>query len=265
MSIFELAQPLFKHVSEVQESLSFSLTVHSDKEALTYGTREKNYHLYRLEAMRNGKSVGVVDYLNSKLNELQTIREGAYFLEEKTGNKLFSIYNEILNCQIAIESELQSISNTETLAEPSNQIDAQAAEVGTITKKQGLSTYVWQGNTDEVTELYERMVNRFIPDSNSINDFKLLFSGVDVSDLTNKIIWKSDNATELLYFIIKLEEHNLISKPLKTVNYKQIKACFIKSTGLLFNEAFKSLKTDIEIRISKASKLMIDNLINDFG
>lgn len=127
-------------------------------------------------------------------------------------------------------------------------------------------SYLWQNNPDkELKELYSFMVNTYhlITPETSYKQFREIFTGQPIKSIT-PIKWREDNASELLYFINRLEKSHNIRHNVNRADYQKLKACFVKPNGKVFNEAFKSLKTNIEIALSADKRKIIDDLINRF-
>ncbi|WP_335637058.1 hypothetical protein [Maribacter arcticus] len=133
-------------------------------------------------------------------------------------------------------------------------------------KQQKRTSYVWQNNPDkELPELYKLMVNKYklIASDTTIEQFKVIFAGKPIETI-NPIKWHQDNASELLYFIDRLEQSNNIVYNSKRADYQKLKACFVKPDGKQFNVVWKSLKTNIEINLSPEKQKAIDELISNF-
>lgn len=79
----------------------------------------------------------------------------------------------------------------------------------------------------------------------------------------NPLIWKSNNASELLYFITQLMDRGLL-KPEKRIDYQRLKACFVKASGSEFDESFKDLYQKLNTSLSISKKEAIDKLIEKF-
>ena len=128
-----------------------------------------------------------------------------------------------------------------------------------------MTSYVWQNNPDkELPELYT-MVNKYnlIAPETTPEQFKAAFTGQPIDESFQPIRWHQDNASELLYFIDRLEQSNNIEHK-KRANYKKITACFVKPDGKPFEAHFKSLKTYIEINLSPDKQKAIDELVSHF-
>ncbi|HPO47924.1 MAG TPA: hypothetical protein PLS09_03590, partial [Paludibacteraceae bacterium] len=131
----------------------------------------------------------------------------------------------------------------------SNEIDYQQKKpTRKPPKQQQKTSYVWQNNPDkELPELYKLMIDNYklIAPETSLEQFKAVFTGQAIESI-NPIKWHQDNASELLYFIDRLQQTNNIVHNPKRADYQKLKACFVKPDGSQFNEALKSLKTKID-------------------
>lgn len=125
-------------------------------------------------------------------------------------------------------------------------------------------SYVWQGNTNELPELYNLMINKYnlIAPETSEEQFKAVFTGQPIESII-PIKWHQDNASELLYFIDKLQQKNNIEHNPKRADHQKLKACFVKPDGKQFNENLKSLKQQFDFLSSDKQKA-IDELVNNF-
>ena len=133
-------------------------------------------------------------------------------------------------------------------------------------KQQKKTSYVWQNNPDkELPELYRLMIDKYklIAPETTLEQFKAVFTG-QAKESINPIKWHQDNASELLYFIDRLEQSNNIKHNPKRADYQKLKACFVKPDGSQFNEALKSLKTKIDINLSPDKQTAIDELVSNF-
>ena len=133
-----------------------------------------------------------------------------------------------------------------------------------IVKKQEIG-YEWQSNPNkELPELYSLMNKyKLIAPETTIEQFTGIFTGQPIESI-EPIKWRQDNASELLYFIDRLEQSkNIVHNP-KRADYQKMTACFVKPDGKPFSAAWKSLKTNIEISLSSDKQKAIDELVNNF-
>jgi hypothetical protein len=127
-------------------------------------------------------------------------------------------------------------------------------------------SYVWQNNPDiELPELYTLMVNecKLIASETTFEQFKAVFTGQPIDENFEPVRWHQENASELLYFIDRLEQSNNIEHNPKRADYQKLTACFIKPDGSRFNEVLKTLKQQIEL-IAPDKKKVIDELVGNF-
>lgn len=133
-------------------------------------------------------------------------------------------------------------------------------------KQQKKTSYVWQGNPDiDLPELHSLMIKKYrlIAPETTLKQFKAIFTGQPIESI-KPIKWHQDNASELLYFISKLESSNNVVHNLKNSDYQRIRHCFVKPDGEQFKVVWKSLKTNLEINLSTDKQLMINELISNF-
>ena len=131
-------------------------------------------------------------------------------------------------------------------------------------KQQKKTSYLYQGTDKDLPEFHSLMIeNKLIASETSYEQFKSVFTGLPIENI-NPIKWHQNNATELLYFIIKLEQSGIIEHNPKRTDYQKLQACFVKPDGKEFNEAMKSLKTDIDTTLSQDKQDVIDVLVKNF-
>lgn len=149
----------------------------------------------------------------------------------------------------------------------SNEIEHQQKRpIRKLPKQQKKTSYLWVNNPDEeIKELYNLMIGKYklIAPETTYEQFKAIFTGQPIESI-NPIKWHQENASELLYFIDKLAQSNNIEHNPKKANYQRMTACFVKPDGNPFQAAWKSLKTDIELKLSPDKQRAIDELINNF-
>lgn len=137
-------------------------------------------------------------------------------------------------------------------------------------KKKKMLTYKWNGLyvriDGELSELYSMMIDEYklIAPETTYEQLKAVFTANPIDKII-PIKWHDENATELLYFISKLEDTENIERNKKNrSNYKRLEACFIKSNGEKFNPAWKQLKQTMEIDLSEQKREIIDSLSKRF-
>ena len=134
-------------------------------------------------------------------------------------------------------------------------------------KQQKKTSYVWQNKPDqELPELYSLMIHRYklIAPETTYGQFTAIFTGQPIDESIKPIRWNQDNASELLYFIGRLEESNNIDHNPKRANYKKMTACFVKPNGSPFKANWKQLKSIINTNLSKDKQMVIDELLKNF-
>ena len=149
----------------------------------------------------------------------------------------------------------------------SNEIDHQQKRPARKPPKQQKKTsYVWQSNPDnELPELYSLMINKYklIAPETTYEQFKAVFTGQPIDEI-KQIKWHQDNASELLYFIDRLEQSNNIRHNQKKADYQRMTACFVKPDGNVFTANLKQIKQNITINLSADKQKAIDELVSNF-
>ena len=133
-------------------------------------------------------------------------------------------------------------------------------------KKLEKTSYKWLGNPEnDLRELHKLMTNdyKLIASETTYEQFEMVFTGQPIEKI-NQIRWHQDNASELLYFINRLEESNNIDYNPKRADYIRLATCFVKPNGEQFNAVWKSLKTSIKINLSLNKRKSIDDLVSNF-
>lgn len=149
----------------------------------------------------------------------------------------------------------------------SNEIDYQQKKpIRKPPKQKKMTSYVWQNNPDkELPELYSLMIDNYklIAPETTYEQFKAVFTGQAIESI-NPIKWHQDNASELVYFIDRLEQtDNIVHNPKKT-DYQKMTACFVKPDGKQFKANWKQIKQNISINLSSDKQKAIDELVSNF-
>jgi hypothetical protein len=110
------------------------------------------------------------------------------------------------------------------------------------------------------SKLFNAIKGELIDKNTIIEDFKNIFSGKPVNEITPVKWHNKGNASELLYFISQLMEIGFIPNE-KRMNYRRLTGCFVKSDGSTFTENFKELKQSLDISLSPEKKLFIEKII----
>ena len=129
------------------------------------------------------------------------------------------------------------------------------------------TSYNWESNPEnELPELYKLMVEdyKLIAQDTTYECFEAIFTAQPIDESFEPVRWHNNTATELLYLIHKFEETDSIKHNPKKSDYQTLKACFVKPDGKPFNEAFKSLKTNLTTNLAKDKQKAIDKLIENF-
>jgi len=150
----------------------------------------------------------------------------------------------------------------------SNEIDHhQKKPIRKPPKQQKKTSYVWQNNPDkELPELYTLMVNecKLIASETTFEQFKAVFTGQPIDENFEPVRWHQENASELLYFIDRLEQSKNIEHNPKRADYQRMTACFVKPNGMQFTANWKQIKQNISINLSPDKQKAIDELVNNF-
>lgn len=129
------------------------------------------------------------------------------------------------------------------------------------------TSYLWKAGSDkELPDLYRLMIDKYklIASESTYEQFKTVFTSKPIDGSFEPIRWHQENASELLYFIVRLEQSDSIEHNPKRADYQKIKACFVKPDGKPFDVVWKSLKTNVDINLSPDKQKAIDELVNYF-
>lgn len=125
-------------------------------------------------------------------------------------------------------------------------------------------SYIWKNDTDiDLPELYSKMLDEYklIASDTTYEQFKVIFTGQHIGITFEPVRWLKNNASELLYFVLKLEESENIECNANGTDYSKMTACFVRPNGEKFKAAWKSLKTDIKTNLSPIKQRAIDDLV----
>lgn len=105
----------------------------------------------------------------------------------------------------------------------------------------------WHGTKNELEELFNEMKAKgIIHNLTPLDDFCTVFGGIPLESV-RPIRWGSDTITELLYFIQRFSDANLINaKRGNRYNYELIKFCFKRFDGAEFVGSYKNLMQSAE-------------------
>lgn len=149
----------------------------------------------------------------------------------------------------------------------SNEVDHQQKRPARkLSKQQKKTSYLWHSNPDkELPELYKLMINKYklIASETTYEQFKDIFTGQQI-EIINPIKWHQDNASELLYFVDRLEQSNNIVHNPKRADYQKMTACLVKPDRQKFKANWKQIKQNISFNLSSDKQKAIDELVNNF-
>lgn len=201
-------------------------------------------------------------------------RKEIYYQANEMIFKEMNLLNQILplptNANLDIENWLKGSGNYQKGLYLKNLIESfyqKKEEKPKPKQNKKLTSYKWQGNPNkELPELYKLIKDKynFIATETTYEQFKAIFTGQPIDENFKPIQWHQDNASELLYFIDRLEKLNNIAHNPNRADYEKLKACFVKPNGKPFNEALKSLKTNLEINLSQEKQKAINELVENF-
>lgn len=113
------------------------------------------------------------------------------------------------------------------------------------TLKINLKQLEWLGPLEEenqILDLYKSLTEaRFIECSSEV-----LLGVFQPFTFLEPVKWLTNNASELIFFILKLQEFGFSPTPSRQ-DWQTLRMLFIKGDGSFFKENFKTLKTDIKI------------------
>lgn len=219
-------------------------------------------------------NISPLSFITDLLNEYEILNERvntftykSWEIDEKTKKKKYHKQIILLNTETngLINGQIDCNTIFE-IGEPLLEYERLIQNKSQKKKSQKKTSYVWQSNPDnELPELYSLMINKYklIAPETTPEQFKAIFTGQSIESI-NPIKWHQENASELLYFINRLEQSNNIGHNPKRADYQKLKACFVKPDGKQFNAVWKSLKTNIEINLSLDKQKAIDELTNNF-
>lgn len=252
----KLISPLEKEVRRIKECLYPKQIFEVGEEKLIYGTFEESYHQFYIEALRIGNKVNETDFYNQLFSQLELIESYVIGLEKKIllEDGVEVKYHGILGHIFSVKHFLLRI------LEAKGHGNAVLKFPKSQTKKI-FNTYSWKLKDDKMYELKKLLIKAGLISKNTVfQDLKFVFSNKSIEELKCPIVWLTSNATELLFFIKSLMEYEAIEKT-KTMNYQLLVRCFVKSDGKNFTESFKSLNTDIDLKISKQYRKKINEVI----
>lgn len=252
---FKLLEPIKNRVREIEEELTEHTSKIVDGEIFNYGSFISTFEGFYNDNKRKGKEVNEIDYFNSKIYELQSLKDSVFELEKKIdedkGNsiKFHAILTEIIDTIRKAEALKKSffVRNSKTVIKNRNY--------------RNKLTYKWNIEYHKINELHRLLIkNEMIAKKTKYSDFEMVFKENPVSKIKNPIKWSSSNATELLYFIVQINYYSIVEKN-KRLDYERLKSGFVKSNEEKFSENFNSIKQQIQTKLSLSKQSQIDKII----
>lgn len=256
----DLIKPFQRRVIEIKESLYSQQLLSAGDEKMIYGTFEKEFKNFSIQSFRNGNRVKEIDFFNASISELEQIEDDVKKLEKK-------IHSEVQN-NIQYPSILSIIHDTKQKAkERIKFFEEPDTKKSTVPKPRNIKskiTYKWLIDESKLYDFKRLLIkNELISNDIDFQDFKSVFSEKSIAQIKNRIVWKSDNATQLIYLINELLNRGILKKKKKNFDYKLLYQCFEKSNRELFTEKGKSLKNNIDIKISTDFKTVTGSIISE--
>ena len=240
-------EPLNKRVLEIKESLYPRRLIEAGEEKMLYGTFESEFRNFYKSQQKQGKLVTKIEFYNSLIEELNDIESGVLKFEKIYGISNSSLLDYIFSIKQFIEELIQQGGNK---PQPAKR------------KINSKLTYKWLLKEDKIYELKKLLIDYELIDSIDFQSFKAIFSETPITQIKKAITWKNENVTQLIYLIKQLKENKIIDSTKTNFDYKQLYSCFVKNNDEIFTEKAKSLKTDIEIKISADFKLITEDIVN---
>lgn len=260
MESYNLINPLQKRVNEIKESLYHQQLLSAGDERLIYGTYEKSFKDYSKLSLRNGKRVNEIDYYNNSIKELEQIEETVLQLEKQIHSdknnsiEFHAIMNKIHNIKEFAKELIKKIKNENI------------SSLNTI-KPRNISTkltYRWLIDLDKLYD-FKKLLTKHNLINNSIDfqSFKFILNQNPITEIKKRIVWQNDNATQLIYLINELINRGILKQKNNNFDYILLYQCFEKSNGEIFTEKGKSLKNNIDVKVSANFKAIVDNIISE--
>ncbi|MBC5834339.1 hypothetical protein G6N05_07860 [Flavobacterium sp. F372] len=247
MESIKLISPINNSLANIKESLFKREVISIANESILYGTFENEFENFSIDSKRLGKTVYKIDFLYSKLEQLNKIEIQVLNFEKQNEN-------------IEYSSTLKAIQKLRNLISEFISFENQPLKRNEKT----ILTYKKIVKDDKINTLFNLLKkNNLIEKKTSFKDFSIVFNNKNISDIVNPIVWLSSNASELLYFIINIQD--VIIEKTKRQNYLLLKSCFLKPNGIEFSENFKNINTELEIKLSKEKQRTIYNIIQEIA
>ena len=240
-------EPLNKRVLEIEQSLYPRRLIEAREEKMLYGTFESEYRNFYKSQRQEGKLITEIDFYNSLIKELNDIESGVLKFQKIYGISNSSLLDLIFSVKQTIKKLIQQDDNK---PQPAKR------------KINSKLTYKWLLKEDKIYELKKLLIDYELIDSIDFQSFKAIFSETPITQIKKAITWKNENVTQLIYLIMQLKKNKVIDSTKTNFDYKQLYSCFVKNNDEIFTEKAKSLKTDIEIKISADFKLITEDIVN---
>ena len=219
-------------------------------------------------------NISPLSFITDLLNEYEILNERvntftykSWEIDEKTKKKKYHKQIILLNTETngLINGQIDCNTIFE-IGEPLLEYERLIQNKSQKKKSQKKTSYVWQSNPDkELPELYSLMIKKYklIAPETTYEQFKAVFTGQAIESI-EPIKWHQDNASELLYFIGRLEQLNNIVHNPKKADYQRMTACFVKPNGMQFKANWKQIKQKISGNLSPDKQKVIDELVKNF-
>ena len=240
-------EPLNKRVLEIKESICPPIFIEAGEEKMHYGTFDSEYRNFYKSQLQEGKLVTEIEFYNSLIKELNDIESGVLKFQKIYGISNSSLLGLIFDVKQTIKKLIQQDDNK---PQPAKR------------KINSKLTYKWLLKEDKIYELKKLLIDYELIDSIDFQSFKAIFSETPITQIKKAITWKNENVTQLIYLIMQLKKSKVIDSTKTNFDYKQLYSCFVKNNDEIFNTKAKSLKTDIEIKISADFKLITEDIVN---
>lgn len=111
-------------------------------------------------------------------------------------------------------------------------------------------------STLDIEQLYFNLLDyELIGLNTTIEQFSVLFSGAVLGNI-QPVVWSSNNASELLYFVNLVEKHTEVIWS----RYQRIEYCFVRSDGRPFNVNWKQLNNMLEVNLALNKQQKINSI-----
>ena len=240
-------EPLKKRVLEIKESICPPIFIEAGEEKMHYGTFDSEYRNFYKSQLQEGKLVTEIEFYNSLIKELNDIESGVLKFQKIYGISNSSLLDLIFSVKQTIKKLIQQDDNK---PQPAKR------------KINSKLTYKWLLKEDKIYELKKLLIDYELINNIDFQSFKAIFSETPITQIKKAITWKNENVTQLIYLIMQLKKNKVIDSTKTNFDYKQLYSCFVKNNDEIFTEKAKSLKTDIESKISADFESITENIVN---